>query len=476
MSDYSDDQEYIEKLLAAFEEAIDSGETDSFDLDEILEIYDYASDAANEFIRLHALMEGLKRWPDDVELNERLAVNLYSQQDYEGATHVLDSLPLDSRLRQMLLAAMSEVKLNELEQQLDEIITSASKHSKLSDEEVIRLVEIISNRNIFHWAEKNFTTLKKAAEFPDTLMNELGATLVGKGFEHFRLKVLEEFANDYPLLHYAWEQLADFYIENEDLKKAENAVDNALAIAPENPGLLAKLARLMIGRGADKESLRKIVDKFYNDFPFDENAYIIKGFFDAVVDGKTQQGIDILSQGLRIFPSSLAIMSKILLLADSKQGMENAQIFIDNFRATPENFEELDREYERLMQTEAFQGAALLGIITRTLFRGDDNYFYVNKISEAIFRSQDYDWLVQLYAPFEKEINIWPLELVWSYATSLVKLQKKEDAVRFIDKFMQLLDKGKWEALQMKGIAELCAIQGLVANLKYLRDGMFKKD
>lgn len=476
MNDFSDDQEYIENLLAAFEDAIENGETDNFDLDEILEIYDYASDAANEFVRFYALMEGLKRWPDDVELNERLAVNLYAQQDYEGAKRVIDTLPDDSRLRKMLFAAMSDDKNEELEHHLDNLIASVTEKNKLSDEETIRLVEIITNRNLFQWAERNFPTLKKSVEFPDTLMNELGTALAGKGLEEFRLKVLEEFTSDFPLLHYSWEQLADFYIENNELKKAENAVDNALAIAPENPSLLAKLARLMMGRGADKENLRKIVDKFYNDFPFDENAYIIKGFFDAVIDGNTRQGIEVLARALRMYPSSLSVMSKLLLIADAKQALEYAQIFIDNFKATPENFEELDREFDRLMETEAYHAAALLGIITRSLFHGEDNYFYTDKIAEAIFRNQDYNWLVELYKPNENEVHFWPLELVWGYATSLVKLKRNEEAVAFVDKFLNLLDKGKWEGLQMKGIANLCAIQGLVANLKYLREGMLKKD
>lgn len=471
--DYSEDDEYIEKLTDAFVDALAEGDADGFELDDLLDIYDYACDSKNEYVRISVLIVACNKWPDNVELNERMAVGIYSRGDYDGARAVLENVPDKSRLKQMLLASMDYGPRERIEKRLDGMLENVSVEEKLTDEEVIRLVEIIDMHGLYDWAEKRFDRLKALSEFPDTLMNELAEILRNRDYSDFRRKVLEEFVQDYPLLHYSWSQLADYYLnEMSDPELAENAVDNALAIAPENYMLRAKLAELTMYRGTDLERSRRVIDSLYADYPDKEEAVVLKGVFDAFFDGKKNEGEEILKKGMKVNPDSADMLVRLLMITDGQGADEEVDGFVKHYVSFMDNPDELLVEFDKLMDFGSFRGAAKMGVAIKRLWNGADKYFFDDKIGEALYRSGDYESVVKLYTDKVSDMHDWPDGLVLVYLLSLEKTGSVELCSKLVDELLDGIVSGRVKKQEGRKVDENLRLRGLTGCLTFMQKSL----
>lgn len=469
--DYSEDEEYIIKLAAEFLDSVAEGDASEFELDDLLDIYDYACDTGNEYLRLQVLFVAHKRWPNSVDLNERIAFGIYSRGDYDGARATLDLVPDDSRMKQMLLASMSHGSDEEKMKLLDDVLDGVNEEMKLTDEEVIRLVEIVDMHKLYEWAEKNFDRLKEISEYPDTLMNELAEILPRHEYTEFRKRLLEDFVKDYPLLYQSWWKLADFYKEEGyDSDYVENAVNNALAIDPENYDLRVNLAELMLRNSVEVEKTRDFINELYEDNPDREEAIVAKALMlSTVAVGKTEEGISVLKRGLREIPDSVIIMMRLLFITDGRGVEEEMELFAKNFRPFLDDAAEIVDEYKRLVEWKSFGAAARAGILVKKFRKGDDPYYFDDKIGEDLYRNGEYDEIVKRYSSLSDDILNWPDGLILVYLLSLKKTGGKELCAKLVDYLLECIMKGMKSEHGTSKLEEDLKLRGLIGCLTFMQ-------
>ncbi len=263
--DNSDSDFDIVELYRHFLECLHTGNPVEFDFDELIEVYDYASDNNDGYARLHALIKGIAQYPDEPEFRERFAYYLYQQADFIGARKAIDDLPDDSFIRRLLLIAYEQGE--EKQKAMLEGLIDDFGGDKLDDEQVIRLVEVCGNIQLFSWVLEAYPRLKAIALYPDTLMNEVSKMAEELDMQSEATHVLEEFASEYPFSDEAWKSLARIYYQRGDYAQADNALNYALAIDPKSYEARALQIEMKFRAGATLVELIPLLDAMIADHP-----------------------------------------------------------------------------------------------------------------------------------------------------------------------------------------------------------------
>ncbi len=169
MSDNNTDER--QQLLERFIKEISSGVASVFyDEDELIELYDYASDIGNDYVRFEVLMCGSRLYPSSVALGERKAFFFYMEDNEEAAKSALAVLPDSSVLKQLLSLLVNHVPKNVAAQELDKILASVKE---FEDEEVIRLVHTACILGAYSWLTDNYQAILSRCSYPLSFVFEL---------------------------------------------------------------------------------------------------------------------------------------------------------------------------------------------------------------------------------------------------------------------------------------------------------------
>lgn len=390
----TEDDEYIEKLYTEFLDALNAGTERDFDLDELLEIHDFANDIEDGYVSFMSLSEMLRRNPDDVEVNERLALYFYHHNETGACYRQLEILPEDNFIRQLLTVALNPLAdTDEICGQLDHIVEGREAGS-LTDEDVIRLIDVVRDLSMTDWAAKNYRRLKTLAEFPDTLMNELAKILRQPRHDAVKRQILEEFTAAYPFNASAWMMLADHYtvVDNPDYEEAEAANDYALAIDPDNYDVRARQFDLMMQRGASVDELMPVLDGMIEKNPDSaEKLYAHKAQV-YYLKGMTEQALATVRKGLSKYKQSVALYDTLLKIKD---GDVDTQELIDAF--SPMGYLTLtqwqDLLYDHLKDGEIKVAGGIAALLVRQR-NHEESMFTPLKIMKALYMSGRYEDVV----------------------------------------------------------------------------------
>lgn len=253
-------------LYEEFEsEVVKKGNTEAFfDENDLIEIFDYASDYDNYIVKMEVLLYGAVHYPKSEALATRRAWLYYSFGDVEATSDlnnrvnsggVLNRL-LDLRARNSGLSMPRE----ELEAAFMEILSDTTD---FQDEEIIQFTDYAMETGLGDWLEKNKELIRSKCSYPQTFLYEFAdrseenedlataATL----FEE--LTMLEPFTLDF------WLRLATVQLNRDDYENALSSAEYALAIDPDSMmGLRIKgaaLYRLDRGHEAVAEIYSRIV-------------------------------------------------------------------------------------------------------------------------------------------------------------------------------------------------------------------------
>lgn len=308
-----DDEGYIEELYNDFLESLEGGGNADFDLDELLEIHDYANDTADGYAAFMSLAQAVNRYPDNGEAAERLALYFYLHNENNAARRQLERIPADSFIRGLLAIALNPpAAVAQTAELLDRLIEGRAPAS-LNDEDVIRLTDVIIDLGMEAWALRNYERLKSLAEYPDTLMNEVSRLKSEDVDPSLTLKVLNDFTSEYPFSAEAWLQLADFHTtEMPDTEQAENATNYALAIDPKSYDARTHSFDLRFDRGASAEELLATLDGLLADFPQKAEEITAQKALVLQFRSRPREAEDAARRGLLQFPRSIMLYDRLI--------------------------------------------------------------------------------------------------------------------------------------------------------------------
>lgn len=280
-------------LYDQFRQSLASSDKSSIYFDEIdlIEIYDYANDNDDQYVKLEALLCGARLFPDSEPLAVRRAYYYYSNSDNDAAAELVKLHQHKSALWDILQLKLENPTTQQAIDQVKEIL---AKSSVLDDETIIQLVEFIDEFSLASWAIENKKFIAEKCEFPSTLYYELGT--VADSIENYAdaANLFEEATMLEPFNIIFWECLAQAHLNNEEYDKARNAIDYALAIENKSLRTLLLKAQILTEQNQNLDEATEILTSILAKDPQDDQAVrILTMLYDKT--GQTESAIKLIT-------------------------------------------------------------------------------------------------------------------------------------------------------------------------------------
>ena len=207
-----------------------------FDEQDLIEIFDYAGDLNNDFIRMEVLLRGSRFFPESRELSDRRGIlydELLSQED-------VDEFLNSSTPPGTFIGEITRVKLASEQGKItaDEVLKFVKKSLKefapLQDEEIVRLVQLVASVDKLEWMVSNIESVGTSVSNKDILYYEIAARSMDLSDYKTAIPLLEKLVENFPYSDQYWAMLSQCQIETQSFEAAEESIDMALAINPGN--------------------------------------------------------------------------------------------------------------------------------------------------------------------------------------------------------------------------------------------------
>lgn len=276
-----------------------------FDEDELVDLFDYAGDMADDYLKMEVLMCGARLYPESELLKQRRAI-FYTFISDDAAAKFLDdntqeTSPIWEIMRLRSRAPQGRDAENAIRYLLDGV-------DRLDDEEVIQLVELASSLGVYDWLVANEALLRKKADYLPILLYELGVVSeLNHSYEN-AVRYLEELTESEPFSAYYWFMLAQDYDMLDKREQALSAVDYSLAVDPENKDALQLRARMLMGNEETQPEAEAIIRKLAKKYPDDVDVQRVAAFI-SFANGNVAASRETMRQCLDRFPGDRAVLS-----------------------------------------------------------------------------------------------------------------------------------------------------------------------
>lgn len=420
-----------------------------FDEMDLIEIYDYATDNDDQYIKLESLLCGARLFPNSEPLAVRRAYYYYSNGDNAAATELVKLFQKSSPLWEILELRLEYPSAEHATRQVNEIITNASA---LEDETIIQLVNLFEEYSLLPWALKNKDFIASKCEYPSTLYYELGT--VADSIDDFTTAAVlfEEATMQEPFNIIFWECLAQTHYNNEEYDKAINAIDYALAI--ENTSIRALLlkAQILVLQNQSDDAAR-ILKSILKDNPQDAQASrILAMLYDKI--GLQDRAVSIIQRMAKIYPSERLWVDCLLTELDSDFNPEIIDFYYDSTNNTEEQWIEWAVGY--LSSGKYTQAAHIL----LCLYRHNELIKGYSVLYEILYRMKRYDEIsndvISLYNNNQIPKGGWRPEMILVAVLSLIHVGNTDFAMRIVTEvissfslpeFIPYFDKIAWHGV-----------------------------
>lgn len=322
------------ELLERFRQSLQKPVAERFfDEDELVDLFDFAGDMADDYIKLEVLMCGARLYPDSSMLRERRAI-FYSQMGGDAAAKYLeDNARETAPIWEIMRLRTRDPRGKDAEQGLEFLLSGVEK---LGDEEVIQFVELASQLGCFKWLTDNETLLRKKVEYLPILVYELAVVSEMNHEYDTAVRYLEELTEHEPFNAYYWYMLAQDLEILEQNERAASALDYSLAIDPEGKDALQMRARLLLGDEATRSEGISLIEELSRKFP-DDVTIQSSSVFVKYTNGDISGSHETMRHCLDRFPGDRTVLSEAFAT-----GMGDLAGLLDRFyTATDERDEEI---------------------------------------------------------------------------------------------------------------------------------------
>lgn len=226
--------------------------------DELISIFDFGGDNADDYLRTEALLLGARLYPDSQELLQRRAIFYRGFANHSFDKFIDDNPDINEPLWEILklgkTGAPADITAAKLKQYIHD-------NRLVSDEEVIQFVQLAADLGLSDWLYENVDLLKSKVEYLPTLLYELAAAAeIDKRYD-LEAEMLEQLTEVDPYCADYWRLLAKIQQQLGNTDEAINSIELALAINPDSVDALAVKLSLTDTASDDFESTaRKIID------------------------------------------------------------------------------------------------------------------------------------------------------------------------------------------------------------------------
>lgn len=451
------DEEYTDsrqELLTRFRESLSLPMSQRFfDEDDLIEIFDYAGDLNDDYLRMEALLCAARYYPDSKELQERRGI-FYSQYSDEARASFVEDNPYgNSLIIYMLHLRNCPPSAQEAPEVLEKILEG---DEPLNDEEVIQFVDLAASLNQYQWLKDHLQQLRDHAQFLNGVLYEV-SVLADTNHDHaYSAQLMEELTEIEPFNSFYWILLARQYAEIEDGEKAITAIDYALAINPDSDQALVLKARIIYSMERPATDVITLIRKAIAMNPSLEYTKLLASVLNN--EGRGEEARAILETALsEAAPSQeLEIIPDLIIYAP-----ENADALLDRYYAlSEENTQLMWASWAQQLSLQGYHDLAKRivvcfernsGVRIPTLFTIEDS-FVAQNFEDTIFALNDY---IKDIGASEQDFP----SVVAMHVISMIKTGAFVKAYAFCDFFMRNADidhyKSVGNRLEYLGLIEI---------------------
>ncbi len=407
-----------------------------YEEDELLDIFDYATDIDDIATRMEVLMLGQRLYPGSKALSERKAMLYWSIGDNAAAGRALAAVRGKS-----FMARLTDLRIRAVDQDvtsvdLDALIAHVKENS-LPDEEVIQLIETAEETGLQQWLVDNYEKIKKIAIYPETVMYDLVAPVAEWCGEDFTFvnRMLDDLTMSSPYDVGYWEFAAQTALEKEsDSKRALGYLEYALAINPDSVrSLLMKSRCFLSDECRDIPRAVKAAESAFKQACEDAEAVSVLASALAAA-GKKERAEEVISEYLDKAGKPELSVFEMLTSFDCEADIDEKLNKVIARMPEPERRIQLDKLLNAYVNTGNFEHAsAVMEIILKS---GYGKYYSGSFMTELFFRTEKTDNIVDVLNsahPFDN--RTWLLALVLSMPPV-----DKDGILEAIDTRLKLID------------------------------------
>ena len=429
-----------QELLDRFKESLRGNATDYFfDEDDLVEIFDYAGDMNNDYLRAEVLMRAARFYPDSEVLKQRRI--LFYSDVFDPA--MMEGFTDDYADNHSLLAEISFLRSSgkSNEYVLERMKYFLENYPPFDDEETIRFVSLAESSHLLDWVYRNFSLVSAHVMNEDVLLYELGfdfcdTTSHERDYDRAS-ELLGKLVEKLPFVADYWQMLAlAQYYSKEHRAKYQDSLELALALDPTHREALSLKATIIGDQNSPQEfkaELREICDICY------DQVLPVKLLLSTMNDEELKsEGVERLVKLLESNPDSFFAMSKLLAI-DPEEALRHIDSFDDAARTSSTGYNTWAFVLYHLV---FLNPSAIRPIVDHIIFAPGKNIQAVeselyNAAIEAAFFIRDFDLMIQIIEKISEYQETRPTTIVF-LAMANAKSGNIEYARTYAEMFMKM--------------------------------------
>lgn len=456
-----EDEEYVDnrdQVLAKFREQLGKPISERFfDEDFLLDVFDYAGDIQDDYLRMEAMLCLARFYPDSEFFQERRGI-FYSQcSDEARSAFLADNSESDNMILEILRLKENLPEGEGARSALDELV---AKYDHFSDEEIIQLVGLASSMGQLQWLKDNMPLLRKKSDNANVLPYEVAIAADNNHDNAFAIQLLEGLTEAEPFNSYFWMSLASQYFEINEGEKALSAVDYSLAINPEAPLSLLMKARILYAMErplSDVLPLLKKADEIAPD-NLDIARYTASVYF---AEGKPELSRQVLEKAIKHGASQLEVIPDLLAY-----GANNADELFDRYyKLNEDNTQVMWASWAQQLSMQGFPALAkkALACYERNTGEKIPSLFAVEDEFQAKNFKQAIAYLDQYVKGLQTSETNFPVVLA-IHLISMIKIGEVTKALSLCDFIEKNIDVTQYSTVANR--LEFIGVMAIVANIK----------
>lgn len=362
-----------------------------YDEDDLIEIFDYAGDVGDDFVRMEVLLTGSRICPDSEALAVRRGYFYYSMGNDEGAVIISEKDHKPSVLWDILAL---RIKSPDKAEAMETLTWIVEKAEEFDDESVIQLADVASALDVYDWLKENRSLIQQKCSYPQTLLYEISIVAEINGDFEYAASMIEELTMIEPFNVSYWEALAKEYLNCGKFEKTLTAVDYALAIDPSSEKSKLIKAQALYNTKKDVEEAERMLQEYIKNNPEDAfPSQLLAAMY--IENSRRDEACEVLSEYSSFHPDDRSVIDLLLLL---NPGMDYETLIQNHYLSETERSEDDWLEWAKRYASDARNDVAVA--IMECYDRNDGitgvaatTFYY-----EQLYVTQSYAKLTGLYS------------------------------------------------------------------------------
>lgn len=433
-----------------------------FDEDELVEIFDYAGDMNDEYLRFETLLCGARLYPESESLRERRAIFYSTFSDDLAEAYLGDNTDAGSLLFDILRLRQTRPSGEDAENALQGLLNDITA---FTDEEIIQYVDLASSLNACDWLFNHLDEIRHKVDYLPSFLYEVAIVAEMVSRYDISTAMLEELTEIDPYNTAYWTMLANDHLQSDNIDGARSAIEYALAIEPENDDAIRLNARILYDDSDRREEAFQIIKRLASRKQADFQDVHLCAMM-SIDLGHSDEGLQLLIEAFKENPASYEILNDILLIGSPK-----AAELLDRFYANGGNDESL---WTGLAQHYYNSGKTDTAITICEAFERNFGKNFPNRQIYlcCLFQAGNFEKCLDVLAQSDENDQLFSQSgQYWNcviYLISLLKTHRSETARMFGE---HLLSKWNMDAVPLPQRLEAMAMRDIVIEVleKFIR-------